>query len=452
MPDPTVMDQLSRYIAAAGDRPLPPAVHQKTKFHVLDTLAAMVSGSRLKPGEVAIKFAASQGGVAEAQVIGSNLVVPAINAAMCNAYMAHADETDDSHAPSLTHPGCAVVPAALAMAEREDASGEALLRAVALGYDVGSRIGRQINTENRVSGFSTHAMGPLFGCAAAASMLGRLDAHQVRQALAYTAQQASGITSWGRDPEHIEKAFVFGGMGARNGVTSAVFVQLGFSGEDDVFSGDNNFLSVFCRADADLAPWAANLGEHYEISITNIKKYCVGSPIQAPADAMEQLVAEYGLTTDKVASVAVLLPPHSMRVVNDRAMPDVNCQYIVAAILLDGKLTFKAAHDYDRMSDPVMQATRAKITLTGDAMFAGGEQTRPGLVRATLTDGRTVEKLVSSVRGTAQNPMTQQEVEAKVLDLTEDTLGPARARELVDAVWHLEDLKSVRELRRLLSA
>jgi len=295
-------------------------------------------------------------------------------------------------------------------------------------------------------------MGPLFGCAAAASMLGRLDAHQVRQALAYTAQQASGITSWGRDPEHIEKAFVFGGMGARNGVTSAVFVQLGFSGEDDVFSGDNNFLSVFCRADADLAPWAANLGEHYEISITNIKKYCVGSPIQAPADAMEQLVAEYGLTTDKVASVAVLLPPHSMRVVNDRAMPDVNCQYIVAAILLDGKLTFKAAHDYDRMSDPVMQATRAKITLTGDAMFAGGEQTRPGLVRATLTDGRTVEKLVSSVRGTAQNPMTQQEVEAKVLDLTEDTLGPARARELVDAVWHLEDLKSVRELRRLLSA
>ena len=179
--------------------------------------------------------------------MGSNVATTAINAALANGMLAHSDETDDSHAPSLTHPGCQIVPAALAVAEREGASGEALLRAVALGYDVGSRIGRAMGgiAARGVHGHATHAIGPMFGAAAAAAALVGLDERGVRHCLAYTAQQASGITSWARDSEHIEKAFVFGGMGARNGVTSALFVQSGMTGEEDVFGGDFNFLDIY---------------------------------------------------------------------------------------------------------------------------------------------------------------------------------------------------------------
>ena len=119
MTQPSPLDTLASYIASALDRPLPPAVLEKTKHHVLDTIAAMVTGSRLKPGEAAINFVRSQGGTPEAAVVGSNVVTTAINAAMANGMLAHSDETDDSHAPSLTHPGCAVVPAALAVAERQ---------------------------------------------------------------------------------------------------------------------------------------------------------------------------------------------------------------------------------------------------------------------------------------------------------------------------------------------
>ena len=447
-----VMQKLSEYIAAAADRPLPPEVAAKTKHHVLDTLASMVSGSRLKPGELAIAFARSQGGAPEATVIGSDVQTTAINAAMCNGYMAHADETDDSHAPSLTHPGCAVVPAAFAMAERQNAGGEALLRAVTLGYDVGSRIGRLMNDAGRVSGFATHAFGPLFGCAAAAASLARLNPKQVRDVLAYTAQQASGVTSWQRDGEHVEKAFVFAGMGARNGVTSAVFVQHGFSGEEDAFAGDHNFLEVFCKGGGDLEKWVDNLGEHYDIMITNFKKFCVGSPIQAPADAMEDLLRTNSIPAASVQDIAVHLPPHSMLVVNGRHMPDVNCQYILAAMVLDGKLTFKAAHDYGRMSAPDIQALVAKTRLVGDDRFAGMEAQRPGLVRVTMSDGRTLEKLVERVRGTADNPMTQQEVADKAIDLLTDITGAERARKLVDTVWGLDQVASVRELRGLLTA
>jgi hypothetical protein len=117
-------------MAGALARPLPGPVVEKAKQLVLDTLAAMVSGSRLTPGELAIAYVRAQGGTPEAGVAGSDVVTSAVNAAFANGMLAHADETDDVHRPSATHPGCAVVPAALAMAERGGASGEALLRAV----------------------------------------------------------------------------------------------------------------------------------------------------------------------------------------------------------------------------------------------------------------------------------------------------------------------------------
>ena len=242
------MRELSAYIAAALRRPLPPAVVEKTKHHVLDTIAAMVSGSRLAPGKKAIGYVKTLGGIKEACVIGSNIITTAVNAALANGMLAHADETDDSHAPSLTHPGCGIVPGALAMAERERCKGAAFLRAVALGYDVGCRLTQSLDAyEFRNDGHSTHSFGPMFGAAAAAGALAGLREIQVRHLLSFAAQQASGISCWMRDGEHVEKAFDFGGMPARNGVAAATMVAYGFTGVDDVFAGERNFFVAYGR-------------------------------------------------------------------------------------------------------------------------------------------------------------------------------------------------------------
>jgi len=241
-----LMSELSDYIARAPRNALPPAVVEKTKHHILDTLAAMVSGSRLLPGRKAISFVKSLGGAKEACVVGSRLVTNAVNAALANGMCAHADETDDSHAASLTHPGCGVVPAALAMGERERRGGTALLRAVALGYDVGCRLTLSLDPYRfREAGHSTHSFGPTFGAAAACAALTGLKSPQVRHALSYAAQQVSGISCWMRDPEHIEKAFDFGGMPARNGATAAAMAAHGLSGVEDVFSGERSFFVAY---------------------------------------------------------------------------------------------------------------------------------------------------------------------------------------------------------------
>src|SRR5690349_1495538 len=186
-----VMARLSAYVAGALRKPLPPEVAEKTKHHLLDTIAAMISGSRLPPGKQAISYAKALGGAKEACVIGSRLVAGAPNAALANGMLAHADETDDSHSRSQTHPGCGVVAAALAMGERERAGGAELLRAVALGYDVCCRLTQTLNAmQFRRDGHSTHSFGPTFGAAAAAGALARLDKRRVRYLLSYEAQQA----------------------------------------------------------------------------------------------------------------------------------------------------------------------------------------------------------------------------------------------------------------------
>src|SRR6185436_13148082 len=216
-----VIERLSAYMAEAGARGLPADAVEKTKHHILDTLGAMISGADLPPGKTAIAFARASAGPTTATVAGTDITCGPLEAAMANGMLAHSDETDDSHAPSHSHPGCAVVPAALAVGEQLGIDGARLLRAVALGYDVGTRVtftlgGLPFQIESH---HSTHSIASDFGASAAAACAAGLSARQMRWVIDYAAQQASGVAAWQRDTEHIEKSLVFGGFPARNGVS-----------------------------------------------------------------------------------------------------------------------------------------------------------------------------------------------------------------------------------------
>jgi 2-methylcitrate dehydratase PrpD len=449
--DGSVIGRLSRYMVEARSAPLPAEVMRKAKHHILDTMAAMVSGAHLPPGRLAIDYAQSRGGTPEAQVVGSSLVTEAGRAAMANGFMAHADETDDSHAATGTHPGCAVVPAALAMAERGDRSGQRFLNAVVLGYDVGCRVIRALGYRERLEqrGFSSHSVGELFGAAAAAGAGTDIDAARMRYLLSYTAQQASGIPSWVADQDHIEKAFDFAGMPARNGVEAATLVDAGFTGVWDVFGGDRNFFRSF-GTDPQPEEILGELGSRYEVMTANIKKYCVGSPIQAAADALANIMERHELGAAQVERMVVTLPAGGARIVNDRHMPDINLQYILSVILLDGHLSFAAAHDVGRMQDPAVLDLRGRIELQGDDALVTPESPRQAVVEIATRDGERLREHVVMVRGTAENPMTAEEVEQKARDLLVPSLGEARAEGLIAAVAGLESLGSVRDLRPLL--
>src|SRR5206468_4263367 len=128
-----ITGQVARYMVLSRSENLPPQVAETCKHHILDTLGAIISGSRLKPGEMAARYVRAQSGVPEASVFATDIRTSAVNAALANAMCAHADETDDFEPVTKAHPGCSTVPAALAITEKEARSGEEMLRAVALG-------------------------------------------------------------------------------------------------------------------------------------------------------------------------------------------------------------------------------------------------------------------------------------------------------------------------------
>jgi 2-methylcitrate dehydratase PrpD len=453
-----LMRELATYMSRALRKPLPREVVEKTKHHVLDTIAAMVSGSRLPPGRKAISYVKTLGGTRESTVIGSKIVTGAQHAALANGMLAHADETDDSHAPSLSHQGCAVVPAALAMAEREKRNGTQLLRAVALGYDIGTRLNMSLHAYDfRDVGHSTHSFGPMFGAAAAAGALAGLDYDETRHLLSYTVQQCSGVSCWMRDEEHIEKAFDFGGMPARNGVAAAAMVAHGFTAVEDVFSGERNFFIAYDERHRIGRPpepgrLTRELGSTFEIMNTNIKRWSVGSPIQAPLDALLELIRAHDITADQVEKLVVRVAHQGANTTDNRHMPDICMQHMCAVMLIDGIVTFASAHDEKRMRDKRVLGLRSRIELYGDDELTRALPARQGIVELKLKDGRELRNHVKAVRGTTHNPMTREEVDEKCFHLMAPILGKARARRLCDAVWALEKMSNMRSLRPLLRA
>lgn len=444
------MRKLSAYMAGALGRRLPATVVEKAKHHILDTLAAMVSGSRLRPGKGALKYVMTLGGTREACVVGSTLVTNAPNAALANGIAAHADETDDSHAAAFVHPGSAIVPAALAAAEKAGADGQGFLRAVVLGYDVGCRLTRALDVKafSRTSR-STHGFGGTFGAGAAAGALFGLKAPSMRHLLSYLAQSAAGCRAQTRDPDHMEKGYDFAGRSAHLGVLTAGMVASGFTGVDDVFTGRNNFFEAY-SPDPHLDALIDGLGRRFEIVETAIKKWSVGSSIQAPLDSLAYLLETYDLTADDISEVNVHITPGSAKTVDNADLADINVHHLVALMIADGGVTFASCHDWRRVRDPKVKAVRKRVRLVPDPSLPDSRDARQAIVLIATRDGRRLSRRTDAVRGTPANPASRAEVTAKARDLMGGILGARRTDRLIDTVLSIETVGDIRRLRPLL--
>ena len=283
-----------------------------------------------------------------------------------------------------------------------------------------------------------------------------LNADKMRLLLDYTAQQTSGIGAWSRDAEHMEKAFLFAGKPAAGAVLAATLIQSGWSGVDDVFSGPDNFLEALApRENAAIKADPTALVDKLEralseITRTNIKKWTVGSPIQAPLDALAGFFKQRSFSADDVRKVVVRVATDEANTVSNRDMPDICMQHMVAIMLLDKTVTFRSVHDRARMKDPAVLRQRAKVEVIADPRIDARRPRREAIVELTLTDGTQLTEWVRDVRGTAENPMTREEVVDKARDLIAPVLGNKMCSDLIAKLLALETLRDVRELRPVL--
>ena len=431
-------ENVSALIVGALGVDLSARVIEKTKHHIVDTVAAMVSGAALDVGKRALDTAAVFAGQQQASVIGTGQRLPVYSAAMLNAMLAHADETDDSHEKSVFHPGCAIVPVALAMAQLQRRGGHELIAAVAAGYDLGARVLEEMGAMAlNHRGRSTHATGALFGAGAAAGVLAGFDAPAVRSLLSYLGHEVSGLSCWMVDHDHVQKAYVFGAMAAKNAIFATLLTQAGWTGVDDVLRGERTLFVAYGRGEQGRTLDAPmNLGD--EILSSNIKKWCVGSPVQAPLDSLEAL-REQLPSPDRIRSVTVEIQANEAFIVDGRDMPNISLQHLTALYIVDRGLTFESAHDFARMADPVVAALRARVKLvpSEELQRSGGRQ---AIVVIETEDGATLRHHTRHVRGTWGNPMPREEVDAKARDLILPLLGRERTDTLLEQLWRLETL------------
>ena len=447
-PGPTVASFAARSLSLR----LPAAVEAKAKLHILDTIASIVSGSALEAGRAGQRYVDSLGGRADASVLGTRMRAALVEAAFANGMAAHADESDDSHEDSQTHPGCGVVPAAVAAAEESRSTGSELLAATVLGYEMTTRFAQAIGSAMtfKASSLSSHAYGPLFGAGYAAGALMRFDEARFMALLNYLAQEASGLTTWRLDERHTLKSYVFAGMPASNGIKAAALVRAGFTGGGDVLDPSNrNLLDAICPQPRPEA-LTMNLGERHSIMETDIKKYSVGYPIASPIAALEKIIGQTRVGAAEVEKIRVYYDEDWYKVVGDKTrMPDVNLRYCLAVTLQDGHMTFDASHDAERMGSPSVRSLGERIDFLGP---------KPGQDRFAVTievdtrNGTLTGFQDRNVPGRYENPMSKHEVESKALELMSPVIGDAQARSVVELVARLETLPDIDALVSALRA
>ena len=239
-------------------------------------------------------------------------------------------------------------------------------------------------------------------------------------------------------------------MGARNGVSAALMVQAGFTGVEDVLDGEHNMIDAL-STEPRPEEMVADLGTRYYVTESAIKTFSVGYPIQAPVDALLTLRRTHGLTADNVARIVARLPEDGALIVNNRAMPDVNLQYVLAVALLEGTVSFADSHSQERMKDRQVMAVKERVELIADKALMDPDAPRSGRVDVTLRDGRTVSHFTRFPPGTKENPLSTDAVNEKARSLIEPVLGPAKTTAIIRAVSALEEVPNVRDLLPLLT-
>lgn len=336
-PSPT--PALSRFIASSQSSMIPEEMLELGKRHILDTLASLIVSANLKPARLARNFAIAHGGSGtDATLLTTDRKTTLLDAIFANAMTAHAAEINDFCPSAFVQPGPPILSVLLAFGEMHHSSGDTILRALVTGYEIACRFPKALGINNlRDGGLSNHGMAPVFGSAAAAASLLGMPEGKIPDVLAYCVQQASGSFNWMRDEEHIEKAFLFAGMPARNGATAALLVHHGFTGNADALDGSPGWLqsTMYLGAESDMNRnlLIDGLGEDWQMPLVAYKRFPVGGPTQPTVEAMLALVKQFN--PDDMERIDIRMPgkPHIFAAAR---MPALNLPYLCSVILEDG--------------------------------------------------------------------------------------------------------------------
>jgi 2-methylcitrate dehydratase PrpD len=431
----TAAEVLAEHFVSLRKENIPAKHRADARTLVRDYLGVALGGSRTDSARIAARFAEETGGKDEATLIGHGGKVPAVHAAFANAIASHSIELDDVDILALYHFSPPVVSAALATAEREQASGAEFLAAVVAGCEMMARASNAANFSLRNRGFHTTPTCGVFGATIAAARLIRLDHPQTVSALGLAGAQASGLMEM-YGPS-MQKRFN-PGPAARNGVTAAAMAKLGYTGAATIFEGERGFCRAFTDA-YDVGALTKDLGAVFPIDI-EYKPYSCARPIHNAIDCALDVRAKLKEPVSAIAAMTMRRHP-AWAHYHLNAHPatyheaQVSLPYSVAIALLEGG-ALPPQYQNEKLKAPEVLRLSEMLKVESDDSLPRGVSCALTVVTA---GGATLSSQVDHPRGSNANPMTEAEMNRKVHMLGDPVVGAEAIDGLIELVSKIED-------------
>jgi 2-methylcitrate dehydratase PrpD len=434
---------LARYVVNAGYADVPAAVRREAVRSVLNWLGCAVGACHHEAVDCALDGLSPFAGKPEASVLGRSEKTDILLASLLNGISSHVFDFDDTHLPTIIHPAGPVASALFPLAEHMPVTGTELLHAFILGVEAECRIGNSVYPEHYDVGWHITGTTGVFGAAAAAGKLLKLDEQQMVWALGIAGTQSSGF----REMFGTHCKSFHPGRAAQNGLSAALLAKANFTSSNQVIEAKRGFASVMSTRH-DYARITEGLGKTFEVSLNSYKPFACGIVIHPAIDGCVQLKKQYHLTGDEIAKVELTVAPLVLELTGKKT-PQVGLEgkfsvyHSCAVALLFGAAGEKQYSDA-MVKDPKVVALRDKV----DAKVVKQIRDDEVHVRLTLKDGRMLEKYVEHAIGSKEVPMTDRQLDEKFHVLVDDVLGHDHAARLLAMAWDIEKLADAADICR----
>jgi 2-methylcitrate dehydratase PrpD len=442
---------LASFVAGFEPAALPEHAERRLAQCLLDFIG-VAAGARVHADSTpAFVRGVTASGVPEgpASVIGERRGFAARDAALLNGTLAHSLDFDDTNLPSLVHAGAAVIPAALALAERDDADGAALLGAIAAGYEVACRVGAALGPSAYARGFHPTAVAGVFGAVAAGSQLQGLAEDEVASAFGLAGSMASGSMQYLESGSWNKR--LHPGLAAHNALLAIALARAGVVGATRALEGRSGVLHSYCEAPRPEALTEA-LGERWLLAETGIKPYPACRLAHGAIDAAFALRERLRGELPPDAALSLRISPEAFTIVGGTDANKLAPQNVVdaqfsayfqtAVALLDGAVSWDS---YERIGDPDVAAVIARLQVDVDEDVASA-----GAILALRSRDSELEVRVERPRGEPDAALVWADVEPKYDALARGVFGEEICAEIAAWVKRLPSADSVRSLTRLL--
>jgi 2-methylcitrate dehydratase PrpD len=443
----SLTQSLAEFVVKTTFRNIPKRVIEHAKLCILDWLGSALAGSQELAAKIVRAVVERLGGGPEASVIGSSLKTSCTYAALANGVSGHAVELDDIHQESIIHPAAPVLPAALAIGEREGVSGRDLITAVVLGYEVEIRIGKAVNPSHYQFWHTTGTVGT-FGAVASAGKLLNLNEKSMMHAFGIAGTMAAGLIEvFGTMSKPLNP-----GRAAMDGVIAALLAKEGFTSSTRILEAEKGYLKATAR-EFSVKEIVEGLGEHFEILNNIFKVHASCGHTHAAIDAVLEITRKYGVRPDDVEEVLVGTYPIAVEVVSRSYEPSTPSEakfslpYCVAVALIYGRVGLRE-FSYEKLEDPLIRALAKKVKVFVEPKCSNAKL-GCAEVKIRTKSGGEYTSFVPAPKGYPQNPLTKHELEEKFKSLALSVLTENRVVEVLKAVESLEEVSNVRTLMDL---